>query len=70
MNTRSGGIDFNFSSTVSGCGDTIAELSVPGTGSGDELWPVLTWLVLSLRITDFHVHVPEPGARSNSQNLQ
>lgn len=70
MNTKSGGINFIFSTTVSGLGDSTGELSSLGAGTDDGLCSEFTWL-LSLRfIIDFHVHVLEPGARSNSQNLQ
>jgi hypothetical protein len=70
MNTRSGGIDLNFSIMVSGCGDSTAELSGLGAGTDDGHCSVFTWLSLLQFITDFHVRVPGPGARSNSQNLQ
>jgi len=70
MNTKSGGIDWNFSNIVSGGGDSNVELSELVTGTDEELRPAFTWQTLLQFIADFHVYGSEPGARSSNQNLQ
>ena len=70
MYTRSDGIILSFSTMVSFGGDSTDTVSDWEIVSDNGLWSATAWSVLLSFVTDFHVHCPEPGARSINQNLQ